>query len=157
MIKYKLVHIQDDFYAISILDCSDKYEPIGIKFHDFLGKEYFVSVIKSRHTGIVTFTKNTTNANLTIRMQDDKPIYYVTVASNSFISFSKEYKHNTIKGNYTVMTIRLDGSTESRRNELCIISSELTDMDKKIFNHSIKTWNSYSHQLEELSFNINDI
>ena len=88
---------------------------------------------------------------------DDKPIYYVTVASNSFISFSKEDKHNTIQGNYTVMTIRLDGSTESRRNELCIISSELTDMDKKIFNHSIKTWNSYSHQLESLSFNINDL
>lgn len=58
---------------------------------------------------------------------DDKPIYYVTVASNSFISFSKEYKHNTIQGNYTVMSIRLDGSTASRRNELCIISCELTD------------------------------
>lgn len=30
-------------------------------------------------------------------------------------------------------------------------------MDKKIFNHAIKTWNSLSHQLEGLSFNINDI
>lgn len=89
MIKYKLVHIQDDFYAISILDCSNKYETIGIKFHDFLGKEYFVSVTRSNHTGIVTFTKNTTHANLTIRTQGESMPGIIKIPQDYFNMFNK--------------------------------------------------------------------
>lgn len=90
-----------------------------------------------------------------------KLMYSVEIGSMSYIAFSRTVQPTS---HFVHFSIRLDGTDNTKKNDILIINHLFNSLENKVFHHSMKTWSIESSKLPitngitpVYNFNIEDI